>query len=180
MNISKRAWISCGSVCAVAVLTIATPRAAHGVAAALVQVVNTTANPVPNLDAEKHARIPYQSRLSVSCGVGMQQCAFAFNGAPSGYRLVVENVGGVFLLAAGATQAPMIYFQTSVNWFAIPSTIGQANSGFPTAGVSQAIHFVNDAPTATVQGNFLGGSQTVTLSGYLENCAVTGCPAIAH
>jgi len=97
---------------------------------------------------------------------------------------VVENVAGQFLLAPGATQAPMLYFETSVNWFSIPAALGQPNSGIPTAGLSQHVQFVNDIsdfpPAIVAEGNYLNSTQFITMSGYLENCAVTGCPAIAH
>ncbi len=45
---------------ALAVLLLV-PKSAHALVATLVQVVNITANPVPNLATERNARIPYQS-----------------------------------------------------------------------------------------------------------------------
>ena len=62
-----------GLAAVVLVLLLITPRAVRGVVATLVQVVNTTANPVPNLDTERNARIPYQSSPSFSAfSAGMQ------------------------------------------------------------------------------------------------------------
>src|SRR5580658_2987813 len=94
-----------------AVLLLAAPRAAHSVAAALVQVTNTTANPVPNLDAERIARIPYQSTQQPqgNCpnGNGVQECTFVFTAPLTGYRLRVENVSGWITLASGATSPPI-------------------------------------------------------------------------
>lgn len=55
----------------VATLALVTPRAAHALAAALVQVTNTPANPVPNQDVDAPARHAYAATCS-----GVSFCSF--------------------------------------------------------------------------------------------------------
>jgi len=176
-------------------LILAVPRAAHAIFATLVQVVNTTANPVPNLDAERIARIPYESTQQPqgNCpnGNGPQQCNFAFTAPPAGYRLVVENVSGWITLASGATSPPIAVlsdFDNGQGRSTIWSYTGAPGQPFNTviqSSFNQPALAIFDAgdtgPAMTVTANWEAGlGQYMTLTGYLENCAVTGCPAKVH
>jgi len=56
-----------------------------------VQVVNTTANPVPNLDTERNVCIPYQSTgTNTAFFAGLQQLGLGFATVPAGYRQVAQ------------------------------------------------------------------------------------------
>jgi hypothetical protein len=180
---------------AVATLVLATPRAAHAIAATLVQVTNTTANPVPNLDAERIARIPYESTQQPqgNCPNSnlIQACNFAFTPPPTGYRLVVENVSGWIVLANGTTLPPIAILtdvDNTVGRTTIWSYAGILVQGSGTAilaSFNQPAHAVFDAgdsgPEVAVNANWEGGTvQYMTLTGYLENCAITGCPLRVH
>src|SRR5947207_14927602 len=57
---------------------------------ATVKIGNTSANPVPSLDVEKLARIPYQSFRNFS-GCGSPPCGQYLAAIPNGYRLVVQH-----------------------------------------------------------------------------------------
>jgi len=178
-----------------AALVLAAPRAAHAIAATLVQVVNTTANPVPNLDAERIARIPYESTQTPQGNCpnsnAIQACNFAFTPPPTGYRLVVENVSGWIVLANGTTLPPIAILTDVDNsvgrttiW-SYPGTLVQGSGTAILASFNQPAHAVIDAgdggPELAVNANWEGGTvQYMTLTGYLENCAITGCPLKVH
>lgn len=170
-----------------ALLTIVTPKAAHAVVATMVQVVNTSANPVPNSDTERMARIPYQSTYRTTVCTNVTNCFFQFTPAPSGYRLVVEHISGIFELAGNATAPAtgLIEGSNFLNTFGFTSTNGQIFNGTIMSGLNQPAHMVFDssegAPVAFVYGDYpsiTGLPSFITLSGYLENCSVTGCPTI--
>ena len=152
-----------------------------------VTVMNTNANSVPNLDTEKLARIPYQSTYRTTTCVNVTNCFFSFTPAPSGYRLVVENISGIFELSNAAT-APvtgLIEGSNFLNTFGFTSTNGQIFNGTIMSGVNQSTRMVFDSsegnPVAFVYGDYpsiQGLPSFITLSGYLENCSITGCPTI--
>ncbi len=176
-----------GGIAIVALLTIVTPKAAHAVVATMVQVVNTSANPVPNSDTERMARIPYQSTYRTMVCTNVTNCFFQFTPAPSGYRLVVEHISGIFELASNATAPAtgLIEGSNFLNTFGFTSTNGQIFNGTIMSGLNQPAHMVFDssegAPVAFVYGDYpsiTGLPSFITLSGYLENCSVTGCPTI--
>ena len=163
------------------------PRVAHAITAAMVQVVNTSANPVPTTDTEKLARIPYQSTYRTTTCVNVTNCFFEFTAAPAGYRLVVEHISAIFELSNGATAPAtgLIEGTTFLNTFGFTSTNGQIFNGTIMSGVNQPAHMVFDSsegnPVAFVYGDYpsiQGLPSFITLSGYLENCSVTGCPTI--
>ena len=165
------------------------PRVASSVNSLIdsVQIVNTSANPVPTTSVEKLARIPYQSSYRTTNCTGVTNCFFSFTAAPSGYRLVVENVSGLFELNNAATAPPtgLIEGSSFLNVFAFTATNGQVFNGTIMSGINVPVHMVFDTaegnPVAFVYGNYpsiTGLPSTMTLSGYLESCAVTGCPTI--
>jgi hypothetical protein len=176
-------------------LILAAPRAAQAVASALVQVTNTVANPVPNLDAERIARVPYESSQQPqgNCpnGNGLQQCRFVFTAPPTGYRLVVENVNGWITLAGGATSPPFAELgdfdsgQDVLTFWSYTGTLGQPFNTVVQSSFNQPARAIFDAgdsaPFMTVTANWEAGiGQYMTLTGYLENCAVASCQAKVH
>ena len=152
-----------------------------------VQVMNTSSAPVIGVDAEKQARIPYQSTYRTTTCVNVTNCFFQFTPAPSGYRLVVENISGIFELSNSATAPAtgLIEGSNFLNTFGFTSTNGQIFNGTIMSGVNQSTRMVFDSsegnPVAFVYGfypSIQGLPSFITLSGYLENCAITGCPTI--
>jgi hypothetical protein len=174
-------------------LTLLLPKVAHAVVATLVQVVNTTANPVPNLDTERIARIPYEStqQPTGNCpsGSGVQQCIFDFTPAPAGYRLIVQSVSGSVSLQPGTTAPPTAILINGDNgrytYWSFTGTLGQTLSGAMYSGFNQpalAYYDPGDSgPAMYLVANYQAGvGQYMTLTGYLENCAVAGCTAKVH
>lgn len=176
------------------------PRVANSINSLIdsVQIVNTSANPVPTTivgttnpvsttNAENLARIPYQSTYRTTTCTNVTNCFFSFTAAPSGYRLVVEHISGIFELSNGATAPAtgLIEGSNFLNTFGFTSTNGQIFNGTIMSGINQPAHMVFDSsegnPVAFVYGDYpsiQGLPSFITLSGYLENCSVTGCPTI--
>jgi hypothetical protein len=162
---------------------------AKGAYSTPVTVMNTSANSVPNLDTEKLARIPYESTATASnCpgGGGVGACFFNFSSPPSGYRVVVENVSGYFQISPAANADLVGYIEN--NSFRI-----KAGFTAPRAQVDLGGHIqcAFDNPTrfyidsgegvfAVASANWSNGSSSMVVSGYMENCSITGCPAVQH
>jgi hypothetical protein len=193
MKFAKSILMGTGAVVlAGLILTLLAPKAAHAIVATAVSVVNTppvtvvntTANPGGVLDADKATRIPYQSSIVENCGEGVSRCQFNFTAAPSGYRLVVENVSAGLVLNAGAAAPVVSLFNSAGGNWTFTGVVGQAFAT-PSGGFNQSVLAYFDPtdgqPTVSLIANLIsapGFSQTITLSGYLQDCAVVGCPAI--
>jgi len=63
-TLKKRTFQFTAGLLAIAAVGVLTPRVAHAVVATMVQVANTTANPVPNQDVDNLARNFFQSTNS--------------------------------------------------------------------------------------------------------------------
>jgi hypothetical protein len=153
-----------------------------------VTVGNTAAQPVPGVDVERLARIPYQkvvAMASASCGVGSCGANISVPAVP-GTRLVIEHVSAVVYLLSGTTAAPILQFYQSSNGVTHGLWTFAGSNGAAVSG--EVLSAINGNPkgyfasgggliTVNVFGNIntLDGAD-LTLTGYLENCAVTGCP----
>jgi hypothetical protein len=160
---------------------------AKGAYATPVQVMNTSGAPAIGVDAEKLARIPYQSSYRTTSCTGVTNCFFQFTAAPTGYRLVVEQVSGLFEISNTATAPPtgLIEGSNFLNVFAFTSANGQIYNGTIMSGINIPVKMLFDnsegSPVAFVYADYpsiTGLPSTMTLSGYLENCSITGCPTI--
>ena len=162
---------------------------AKGAYSTPVQVMNTSSAPAMGADVEKLARIPYESSVAGSnCpspgNVGA--CFFNFAAVPAGYRLVVENLSGYFQISPGATAALMGYIENDAfrikAGFTAP--LGQIDlGGHIQCAFDNPTRFYVDPGEgvfAVASANWSNGSTTMVLSGYLENCSITGCPAVQH
>jgi hypothetical protein len=153
-----------------------------------VTLMNTTSNPGSVLDADKATRIPYQSAILSSQCFGLATCQFQFAPIPSGYRLVVENISADITLASGTTAPPSLQLQDTSHYThrRLTGTLGQNDANYAYAGLNENIRAYFDPldgpVVAYLTANFpvIGAFEFVTLTGYLENCAVAVCPAIAR
>jgi len=153
-----------------------------------VGVANTSANPVPTVDTERAARIPYQSAVSnATCSGNGNACFFYFAAPPSGYRLVAENLSGYFQISPAATVPVVGYLEditASFNFMAsFTAPLGQLDlGGHIQAAFNQPTRFYFDRTenslVGVVSANWSNGNNELVLTGYLENCSITGCPAI--
>lgn len=148
-----------------------------------VTVFNTSSNPVQGADVEKLARVPYQSN-SVSSGCGGNTCLYSFSAAPAGFRLVAEHLSGKLLTPGSVTASAVgeIDDNSLMATLYFGSALGEMSGTFSQATVSQPIKMYVDsshgAPFVVVASRWNIGF--FTLTGYLENCSITGCPAIQH
>lgn len=188
MNFIRKAATTLGGIFLAALLIAAlAPKATHGLVAALVQVTNTTSNPAVTLDADASTRLPYQSYQTVNTGGGGdEQLNASFPEVPAGYRLVIQNINSGFYIV-DKTFTPNGYVTTT---FAPDKTFPQFMGSVEDFGTfafsiidSSVTRYVGpgDTPSVYIQAYFYP-SQTfpITVTGYLENCAVTGCPAPVH
>ena len=155
-----------------------------------VQVSNSAAAPVPVADVARQARIPYMSSVYHNdCAAGHNACFFQFATPPAGTRLVAENLSGYFMIDPGAAEPVTGYIETGAPSFqlfaAFIAPLGGHDVGnLQLAAFNQPTRFYVDAGQAVfsfVTSTWVtGGPGTVVLSGYLENCAVTGCPPVVR
>jgi hypothetical protein len=81
----------CGLSLTILVLPLLAPKAVHAMVATLVQVTNTSANPVINRDVDSPGRSPYYQ--TVTCySSNSNQCTAQFSVVPANKRLVVEYI----------------------------------------------------------------------------------------
>lgn len=144
-----------------------------------VTVVNTTANPGSVLDANTATRVPYQS-TGVCTG---SPCVVNFALVPLGFRLVVEYIGGNALQSSTGTfdegqLSATAAFGGSAGWSTI---VPAAHSGAGSAVFGQPIRAYIDpgTPSFTVLGG-AGTQAQAFLTGYLQDCSVSPCPAQKH
>jgi biopolymer transport protein ExbD len=194
MPIGKRLLMGVGAILAAALLLVlASPKSAHALVATLVQVANTTANPAVTLDADKATRIPYQSSsqgvdaiTGGPCNGVDANCVFGLITAPSGYRLVVENISAYLYVSSGnpAPSGVMLSGAASTLQGATFFYGSYLGSNFQAAIINQSVkRYVNagDGQYLFITADFRHDyNHYATVTGYLEDCAVTGCPPIQN
>ena len=75
------------------VLFLAAPRAAHAIAATLVEVMNTRATPVPNQDVDIAARHPYTATCTIfAAGGAFATCQPTPAPPTTGFETVIQSV----------------------------------------------------------------------------------------
>ncbi len=165
-NKSVQAFAALGVV---VTLALVTPRAAHALAAALVQVTNTPANPVPNQDVDAPGRHPFAATCTV--GSGGQECSLST--VPANTEYVIQTITVILTAGPGLPAQPSAgEFETTAGG----TTAGVAffpliNSGGEVASATQSLTAYADpgtTPICAVQTpNFLPDSVvTCTITGY--------------
>jgi hypothetical protein len=133
------------------------------------------------LNLNDPGRIAYQSSLLLPCNA--TQCSGFFPVVPPNHRLVIQHFIGeisfsgspssffVALRGAGGAQSVFIVTATlTLNGFT------------PVSAFDQAVLLYFDAgqqPNTTVDGNNLLGGE-ITATGYMLDCTIAPCAAIAH
>lgn len=157
--------LSFGAVALVASgLMLAVPRAAHAVAAALVQVTNTSASPVPIQDVDVPGRHPYQQTCS---STNSESCTLP--AVPVNAELVIQTVS---VLSVQSNVAPLGELVTTGGGQLAESffTLVPAQSGQYSA--TQALIQYADPgtqPTCQTTAQHVIDSETATFI-----CTVTG------
>jgi hypothetical protein len=66
MDVLRRIFMALGGISVIALVAgLAAPKAAHGIVATFVQVVNTAANPVPNRDVNNSGNQPFWAQIGI-------------------------------------------------------------------------------------------------------------------
>ena len=146
MNIIRKAFTTLGGIFLAALLiTALAPKAAHGIAAALVQVANTTANPVPISDVAPLQ--PFQGRCNAGDGAvtsARDQCSISI---PSGKRLVVQSVSLEVEVTDSSSAVVLGEFTSATSSVAQPTNfyvavphMGISQFGISAFAMSQELH----------------------------------------
>jgi hypothetical protein len=165
-----------GVVLAGLILALVAPKTAHALAATLVQVTNTSANPVPNQDVDNPAQNFYQSVNSTSGCSGT--CVVTFAAVPAGKRLIIQQVSSLVTIGVSAGTPPAdveLRGQGGSNVFQfIPIVPAPANYGAQTQFTAHAgvLASYDSGQIPTVDA-FIPSGQTyellASISGYMVN-----------
>lgn len=105
MNLMRKTATTLGGILfAVLLIAALAPKATRGIAAALVQVTNTSANPVPTVSADSPANFPFAAPICFgfpagSCDLQSFIVPMTTSTGLSVKRLVIENVSGNCVLS---------------------------------------------------------------------------------
>ena len=180
MNLIRKALTTLGGILLVAILIAAlAPKATRAVAAALVQITNTSANPVPNRDVDNGPRqavsLVAQSNLELAVFQQADDVIEAYV-VPPGKRLVVDFISGTIRTPAGAhISDAFLLGSTSTGQYADHLSPNLVTAGdFNIYQVSQPIRAYYDAgqevkaSVPLTSGSF--ALVDFTLRGYLVDC----------
>jgi hypothetical protein len=148
-----------------------------------VNVANPATAPALFLNVNDPGRIPYQATQSASsCSATV--CAAAFPAVPSGHRLVVQHFSG----AAGFSSQPTSVSATltiansttmpTLSTFFVPASVSQSFFDQPVLVYYDAVQ-MPDVQLGWTMGP-LATFASFTLTGYLVDCTIAPCAAIAH
>jgi len=174
MNFVRKALLPMGGVVALAlIIMIASPRAAHALAAAMVQIMNTPTTAVPATHAPAANQI-YRQGCSISYGTATQEfdCPNILPGPTSGKVLVVEQV--TVKIGSLTTGAPATVFVEAFGGFSqvwIPMIQqGAFNGGNTFVGTVTGAHLYvlpgEDLTCSAILSSTSSGSLTCLVSGY--------------
>ena len=157
-------------------------------------VDNPATEPALTSSVDDPGRIPYQARLSSNDCVSAGGCIITPPPVPSGKRLVIQHAaletfiaqttrqGATFVelsfaLAPAGTNQLLSAFQVPI--------LGPdlANGLFRVAGDQAVQFYVDGGQSFLVQPDTNGtfqGAPIISLTGYLLDCTVSSCAAIAH
>jgi hypothetical protein len=147
-----------------------------------VNVANPATAPALFLNVNDPGRIPYQSTLAASF-CQLARCQATFTAVPALHRLVIQHFSGFAefsALPSGASAVlstlPLSFF----NAFILPTPVPAAN-GFEVDfdQPAQLYYDAGQQPVATVNAGFIASAE-FTVIGYMLDCTVAPCAAIAH
>jgi hypothetical protein len=170
MNILRKAITTLGGVFLAALLiTALAPKAARGVAAALVQVTNTSTNPVPTVSAD--ANFPYEAFLCIgNCGTAPTSFSVPSTTATgvSVKRLVIEDLN-TFCSAGSEILQLEVPAPADTNQPGVPIAYLFLETDAAFGGsIGHAIVRIYADPLATVSFNGSSGTCSANVTGYLE------------
>jgi len=152
------------------IAALVAPKATRGIAAALVQVTNTTANPVINQDRDSEARGAFQTSVNLSLS-GVSGTGILI---PAGTRLVIDYVSIAGSAPSSGTQPYIILFTTVGSGSDVSYTLTPTQSSLEPQQFQHSEAVKIYADTLFVSVAFAGSApafltSTVSISGHLVN-----------
>jgi hypothetical protein len=153
MRFAKRMLMVAGAGALAGILAIAlAPKAAHALVATLVQVANTTANPVPNKDVDNPDRATAVDQFCIVTGTagspGFECDTTAFFTVPAGQRLVLEQLEAACTTPEGnSLYGGDIEFSEGGNSTLHPFALGSpaTHAGVTSYVLNQQVRYYVDA-----------------------------------
>jgi hypothetical protein len=146
-----------------------------------VNVANPATAPVLAVNVNEMGRIPYQSMHTVTT-IGDHQLLCPFSTVPSGHRLVVQHVSGQMFFnppaAVTVTLTNLVDYTQLRSIFSVPNpqAFDQPVLVYYDAGENPLVIITTDSQSDSQLQNFVG----VTMTGYLVDCSIGPCAAIAN
>jgi hypothetical protein len=156
---------------AVMALTLGAPKAAHALAATLVQVTNTAANPVVNQERDNQARNYYYSQASCN-QITFGFCNVTFPTPPAGKREIITNISVLNLLPSSdaITSIDLRYLNGSIINF-LPLVLNPGTATTTNYTTNETIFAKFDPGEQPQVLTFVQGSanfqMVATISGYM-------------
>jgi hypothetical protein len=157
-----------------------------------VTVVNPSTGPALTSSIDDPGRIAYQSVATLNSSgshCAATSCNFSFAAVPQGQRLVVQHVSGL-LYFNGTPDAVTVQLGNGSGFFAPfvdneslfdqPVLYYVDGGTSPVVNVSLLVPVSQSGGAGTSKDMFTADPQSVTLTGYLLNCTVSPCAAIAQ
>jgi hypothetical protein len=184
MRLNKNYWLAASGTLAVASAIMLF--SAHRIEAQFsspVRVLNTSSAPAINSAIDDPGRIPYQSTLFFNVSGTFNSFTFTFPAVPANHRLVVQRVGGYYLMNTANNLATLSLFAGGnlITTFNAPS-----NAAFVSVFDTAVVAYIDagEIPSTTVYatGASAGytGNQFAYLTGYMLDCSAAPCSPIAH
>jgi hypothetical protein len=148
-----------------------------------VNVANAATAPVLALNVNDMGRIPYQFMKTSTTFLGDHQWGCVFPNVPSGHRLVVQHVSGQILFnplptAVSVRLTNLTAYTQLRSIFPVPNSqaFDQPVLVYYDAGDVPLVIITTDSQSGAELDNFVG----VTMTGYLVDCNIGPCAAIAN
>jgi len=166
MKFARRLFTGIGGLAAAAaLLALVAPKAAHAVAATLVEIVNTRSTPVPNQDVDAPGRHPYQQTcFSSSNQDGEVNCTMPV--IPPNTELVVQNLSMLVNLTSAALYSRLITVGGGANLNTYVPLVAQSSYYMASQPLTQ---YADPGYSPICDSTTTNGSPSVQLT-----CTITG------
>ena len=181
MHVTKNNWLVATALLVVAGVILFTARRAEAQYSSPVRVMNTSSAPAINSSIDAPGRIPYHSAQGTNIASATNNVIFNFPAVPANHRLVVTQIDGFFTLnTTGIAVSVELSIPGSQATIFYAPVVGQVS-----AFAGPLLYYFDAGQTPQVLAYGGGGgvfinSQGAGLTGYLIDCSVAPCAAIAH
>jgi hypothetical protein len=157
-----------------------------------VNVTNTTTQPVLNSSIDDPGRIPFQQQIVLNGGEcsGVTTCPFTFHALFSGHRIVIQHISGGLSYNGTPFSITVSLFGPSsgvpLSQFFAPLVVTGTGTSF-TAFDQAVLAYIDPPPVSGLffgirvdigPGSLTAGTQVMTMSGYMLDCAAAPCATL--